>query len=494
MKQHVHLVPGIPDDDNRDYLPESLKNSTIVVNENGNNSQPYPQRLEEHTGAVIDDVEDTWYTYVPASYKHGEPTPLVVSMHGGLMTGWGQAAYTSWTLLAEREGFIVLFPSASQRRFWLVEVDEASKEDAVRPNPSGVYLNPPPDNPDDNHDMRLVLALIEKLSQQYTIDRGRIFMQGMSMGNIMTKQFARYFGDVLAGAAGSGGPTAPTLLFDSNGEPINRAGALAIWQTRLELDAVPPHYGMSVRDVLRLNRNYWQRINGCDAKPAISIQGEDNLAFYRGELAPMVFRDVKNRDHGQTFDDAEFVWQYLFSGVSRQSDGTITADVNQESWKGDEVSVAVSAGRSQAWLHGDVVPLSKPAFAWTKLKYHGLEGDSSPRGRYVYVPVSFLRQAFKCEVSEGPDGQTAVVTTPDGTTVEVARGVIGALVDGRVRSMLAEAVWRDGELHISLEWFAHAVMGLWASQSDDVVYVTDHHSLLSKNMAHLIDDLLVDRD
>ena len=35
----INLPPGIPDDDNRDYLPEYLKDSEIVVNENGNNSQ-----------------------------------------------------------------------------------------------------------------------------------------------------------------------------------------------------------------------------------------------------------------------------------------------------------------------------------------------------------------------------------------------------------------------------------------------------------------------
>ena len=42
----INLLPGIPDDDNRDYLPEYLKDSEIVVNENGNNSQVYPKRLD----------------------------------------------------------------------------------------------------------------------------------------------------------------------------------------------------------------------------------------------------------------------------------------------------------------------------------------------------------------------------------------------------------------------------------------------------------------
>ena len=56
----LFLRAGTPDDDNRDYLPERIKNSDIVVNENGNNSQPYPERLCEFHDALTDDgKEDT---------------------------------------------------------------------------------------------------------------------------------------------------------------------------------------------------------------------------------------------------------------------------------------------------------------------------------------------------------------------------------------------------------------------------------------------------
>ena len=57
----IKLRPGTPDDANRDYLPESIKGSDIVVNENGNNSQPYPEGLREVTGTLADGVEDRWY-------------------------------------------------------------------------------------------------------------------------------------------------------------------------------------------------------------------------------------------------------------------------------------------------------------------------------------------------------------------------------------------------------------------------------------------------
>lgn len=86
----VYLRPGTPDDENREYLPEAIKGSDIVVNENGNNSIPYPQGLEEHHGVLVDDGEpDTWYVYVPHSYDPQRKSPLVFGMHGGLMTGWG---------------------------------------------------------------------------------------------------------------------------------------------------------------------------------------------------------------------------------------------------------------------------------------------------------------------------------------------------------------------------------------------------------------------
>ena len=114
MTGKMILRPGTPDDDNREYLPEKIKGSDIVVNENGNNSQPYPERLKECHGVIADNIEDEWYEYVPESYDPSKKTPLVLSMHGGLMTGWGQAIYTSWTMAADRDGFILVFPNASE--------------------------------------------------------------------------------------------------------------------------------------------------------------------------------------------------------------------------------------------------------------------------------------------------------------------------------------------------------------------------------------------
>ncbi len=493
MSNNVYIRPGTPNDDNRDYLPQAIKGSDMVVNENGNNSQVYPARLTEHNDVVVDGIADTWYEYVPSSYDGSREVPLVVSMHGGLMTGWGQAIYTSWTLVADREGFIVLFPDAGDRKFWTVEMEKSKLAEALAFKVDGNSIQVPPDNPDDNHDMNLVLALIERLKQKYKIDASRIFIQGMSMGNLMTSQTARYHGHVFAGKAGSGGPSSPDILFDQEDNIINRAGPLAVWQSRLEHDVVPPFFHGDTDYVVKRNREYWKRINGCRELPEIKIIGEDNLAFYKGEHADLVFRDVKNRDHGQTLDDAELVWDYLFSGVRRGVNGEIVHTQPLCPREGDAYAIALAAGSAKAYVNNRLITLSGPVLKHQKLKYHGLSGDSIVRGDYFLTPVSFVAEVFGAAYEPRSEGLAAELTLKDGRTLQFARGSIGCVVDNRIHSMYCEAVYRDGELYLPIEWICKRLFNNHATSCEDVLYVTDHNAELSLNMARLIRDEILNR-
>lgn len=488
MNHKIVILPGTPNDDNRDYLPEVIQESDMVVNENGNNSQVYPERLTKFQDVIVDGVEDTWYEYVPSSYDGTRKVPLVISAHGGLMTGWGQAIYTSWTLVADREGFIVLFPNAHRRRMWMIECAKETLEQATAFRPDGVYLDPAPENPDENHDMNCILGLIERMKQKYSIDEGRIYMQGMSLGNIMTSQFARFHGKVLAGQAGSGGPTSLDILYDEKDEIINRGGPLAVWQTRVEHDRVPPHFKGNTDQVVKGNRAYWKTINKSTSLPQIKIIGDDNFAFYKGELGDIVFRDVKNRDHGQTFDDAELVWDYLFSGVRRGADGKIENIESVLPRVGDEYAIAVTAGSTKAYVNNKVVAMSGPVFKHQKQKYHGLNGDTILRGEYLMVPVSFVAGLFGSEYKVSDGGYTAELTLQDGRTLQFARGSIGCVVDNKICAMLCEAVYRDNELYVPIQWVCQSLFNNHASICEDVLYITDHHAALSINMAHILRD------
>lgn len=490
MERKIRLRPGWPDNDNRDYLPDSLKDSDIVVNENGNNSQPYPERLKEYRQVLADGVEDIWYEYVPECYDPEKKTPLVFSMHGGLMTGWGQAVYTSWTMVAEQNNVIVVFPNAHSRRLWTVEATEEERA-ANASEPPQLRMNYAP--PSENHDMRFILKLMELMKEKYNIDAGRIFMQGMSNGNMMTSQFVRYYGHLLAGAAGSGGPYLNLrLIFDEDWKLKNPAKPLAIWQTRPERNGIPPWCEFDDLTHYKYSRLYWLEINGCVQDPQICIKGENNFAFYKGREADFVYLDVKNRDHGQTLDEAALVWDYFFSGVRRDGNGHICCGNAHEVRQGDAFAIAVTAGSAKAWFHNRKTEMDAPAIKWTKWKYHGLNGGQKSRGEYLCVPVSFLEKTFgaACTYSEGR--RVADILLKDGRELQLAHGSIVCLLDGKVRSMYCETLFENDELYISLEWFARCLYGCCVSVCEDVVYVTDHHAELSRNMADLIKDILND--
>lgn len=59
----------------------------------------------------------SYYLHVPASYRPGEPTPLLVALHGaagpGAADAAARAARSDWSQVAEAGGFLVLAPVAS---------------------------------------------------------------------------------------------------------------------------------------------------------------------------------------------------------------------------------------------------------------------------------------------------------------------------------------------------------------------------------------------
>ena len=487
MEQEIILRAGTPNDENRDYLPEAIKGSDMVVNENGNNSQPYPLRLREYTGALADGLEDRWYEYVPAGYDGSKPVPLVVGCHGGLMTGWGHAIYTSWTLLADREGFICVFPDAHQARIWQVE---GMFNDHTPTFFNGLELAKVPRDYRENHDMNFVKALIGLMKEKYNIDPGRIFMQGMSAGNLFTAQFCRYYGDILAGAAGSGGPTQLDMLFTDEGEFKNVAGHLPVWQARPETNGTPPGRPYGEKLLNRFNRFYWMALNNCEKLPKISVIGENNFAFYEGEKGGVVYHDIKNRDHGQTLDEAFLYWDYFFSGLRRNADGSISQGETRLGREGDAYAFAVTEGADKAWFRNRVVPMAVPSVKWQKLKYHGLNGGTKVRGEYLCVPLSFLAEVSGAELRYGEDRLTALMILPDGRRLQFARGSIACVIDNDLRAMYCEALHRGGELLVGIEWFSRYLLGLQVSACNGTVYVTDHFSTLSANLADVLRELL----
>jgi polyhydroxybutyrate depolymerase len=104
--------------------------------------------------------------YVPRSYDRSKPTPLVISMHGAGLWGASQRDISRWNDLADRKGFIVVYPSGvggKGVRVWRAEPGDGLTKD-----------------------VRFISELIDTLSRSYNIDSTRIYANGLSNGGGMS--------------------------------------------------------------------------------------------------------------------------------------------------------------------------------------------------------------------------------------------------------------------------------------------------------------------
>jgi polyhydroxybutyrate depolymerase len=118
-------------------------------------------------GSFVSSAEKRDYLlYVPKSYDRTKPTPLVISIHGAAMWGAAQKETSQWNKVADRDGFIVVYPSGVRGdgpRIWREE--------------SGTGLG---------KDARFISELIDTLEAAYNIDPTRIYANGLSNGGGMS--------------------------------------------------------------------------------------------------------------------------------------------------------------------------------------------------------------------------------------------------------------------------------------------------------------------
>jgi polyhydroxybutyrate depolymerase len=104
--------------------------------------------------------------YVPKSYDRSRPTPLVISMHAAGLWGAAQRETSQWNDLADKQGFIVVYPSGiggKGVRVWRAELQPGLMKD-----------------------VRFISELIDTLKVSYNLDSTRIYANGLSNGGGMS--------------------------------------------------------------------------------------------------------------------------------------------------------------------------------------------------------------------------------------------------------------------------------------------------------------------
>ena len=118
-------------------------------------------------GRIISSGETRRYLlHVPKNLDQSQPVPLVITIHGFAQWPANQANVSQWNPIADREGFIVVYPSGTGfPKRWLAFPQESRA---------------------DSKDVVFISDLIDTLSTQYNIDPSRIYVNGLSNGGGMT--------------------------------------------------------------------------------------------------------------------------------------------------------------------------------------------------------------------------------------------------------------------------------------------------------------------
>jgi len=231
------------------------------------------------SGSFVSSGEKRDYLlHVPNGYDSTRSTPLVISMHGAGLWGAAQKETSQWNALADRERFIVVYPSG------------------VGGNGIRVWRAEP--GPDLGKDVRFISELIDTLKRSYNIDSTRIYANGLSNGGGMSFVLSCTLSDRIA-AVGmvAAAQTLPwTWCKDDRAVPM-----IAFHGTA---DPEIPYNGgsswISPRPFPSTTRwaESWARRNACEAKPVES----------------KVAADVTRRTYTKCADDAAVVLYTVHGG------------------------------------------------------------------------------------------------------------------------------------------------------------------------------------
>ena len=158
-------------------------------------------------------LQRTYLVHAPA----GQPIGLVINLHGAGMNGQQQADVTDYNTVADRFGFVVAYPDG-------IDTTWADGRGASLPDRQGV------------DDVGFLSALIERLSHDYGVPPGRVFITGMSAGAFMANRLVCERADLVTAIA----PVSGTLGAAMPCSPSRPVSVMAVHGTA---DPVVPYDG-----------------------------------------------------------------------------------------------------------------------------------------------------------------------------------------------------------------------------------------------------------
>lgn len=215
-----------------------------------------PKNSKDQTHTMqFEGYERSYIVHLPPEAKLQNPLPLLFHLHGGGGTAKGTSGLTfnRFNELADRDGFIVVYPNAINKNW----NDGRKLEDVLAWKK-------------DINDVAFITAIIDELKQKYKIDTKRIFTTGMSNGGFMSSRLLCDRADIFRGGAILTASLSKDYIPQCDPEK-----PVAVMVMNGTDDPLVPYDGGHVR-VFRKNRgeivstdeymDFWKIKNGCEIK------------------------------------------------------------------------------------------------------------------------------------------------------------------------------------------------------------------------------------
>ncbi len=445
------------------------RQAVSVVNFESLNRLPVPASLREARGEIVPGMENIWYEYVPSCYQPGTCLPLVVQLHGGGNDGRRWADYTLWHEMAERKGLIIIYPNSPDYECWSCQ----------------------------ERDIQYLLDLIDLICSKYSVDRSRIYMQGMSNGDQMTLAFAMAHPEVLAAAGFATGPSSGDIL-----DGDLPSGPLPVIQMRGEKDInwkltedTPDLYETrySMND---LNRDIWLDVNGARNLPAVSIQGKDNFLFYPGTRSPLVQWEIAGMGHREPVYGAQVFWDRLYSACHRE-DGQAKAGTPLRPVKGDDDLILIALGSHMAYRKNERIPYGRPETGVARMfvpadlpHFCPFPTDEMCETEVLCAPVEFFSVLYSAETVFDEAGDTCRLTFPDGRQILLRSGSLLFEDQGEFRALQKPCLKLCGTFYVPVGELCQMLFGSCVTLADDVMCISGHWAVLGRYTARTVRALL----
>lgn len=209
---------------------------------------------------TVDSFERKFIVHLPTDYNPKETYPLLLCFHGNGGTGkLGEKA--GFSDIADREGFIVVYPYGIRKTWNLL------KSNKRRPD-----------------DVKFVKLLVKYLISEYAVDESRVYAMGHSVGGFFSISLAVKGSKIFAAVASvSGGMYKELRTKFSPSEPVSILLMHGTKDNTVPFTSSPgdKQWIMEILELVDL----WVKHNGCNRVPSIEklpdIAGDDGTTVIK---------------------------------------------------------------------------------------------------------------------------------------------------------------------------------------------------------------------